>query len=138
MFRTEILDDAQIASQFAKDTLATGITLLALEQDVLHGTLSWSRRWGYEDGVVELTGLGVVEQYRQKGVASALLSQMIHDAQEMFQDHEEQLRVIMIFMEKGNDVARRFYAKHGFSEEAAIRGLYPHDDGVILVRRFDT
>jgi GNAT superfamily N-acetyltransferase len=137
MFRTEILDDPQMAMQFAVDTLASGVTLLALEEHVLCGTLSWTRRWGYEDGVVELTALGVVEQYRRKGVASALLNRLIDDARDMFEEEKEQLRVIIIFMERGNEVAREFYAKHGFSETATIPSLYPHDDGVLWIRHFN-
>lgn len=136
MFRTEIVDDPQMALQFAEDTLSTGITLMAIEDKRLCGTLSWTRRWGFEDGVVELTGLGVNETYRQQGIASALMDQLILDARKLFEDEGEHLRVIMIFMERKNEIARKFYGKHGFSEVGIIPALYPHDDGVLWSRHF--
>ena len=137
MFRAEIVDDVQMASQFAEDTLSSGITLLAIDDNTLCGTLSWTRRWGFEDGVVELTGLGVNQSYRQQGIASALLDQLILDARRLFEGEGEHLRVVIIFMERENEIARKFYAKHGFSEVGIIPALYPHDDGVLWSQHFD-
>ncbi|MHA1768942.1 MAG: GNAT family N-acetyltransferase [Candidatus Thorarchaeota archaeon] len=137
MFKTDILDDDKEAAIFAMDVLSHGETLLALDGDALCGTLTWAQRWGHEDGVAELIGLGVTEPYRRQGVASRLLDEFLQRARDLFEEAGARLRVVFIFMERNNEPARGFYKSHGFVEEAVVPALYPHDDAVVWCRHFD-
>jgi RimJ/RimL family protein N-acetyltransferase len=59
---------------------------------------------------------------------------MIEVASSYFSQREYNLRVIILFMESRNEVARRFYSALGFREDASIESLYPADDGSIWTR----
>jgi len=134
MFLEEIEDHAGRASNFAEDFINHFKTMLALQDGQLCGTLTWDRRGGYDDGVVELIGLGVNERFQRQGVAKKLVNYFIQETSKFFSEKGYSLRVIILFMEGNNEVARKFYSNLGFTEDARIPRLYPHDDGVIWTK----
>ncbi|RDE13295.1 MAG: hypothetical protein C4K48_08670 [Candidatus Thorarchaeota archaeon] len=134
MYVSEVEDHAERAEAFAEQLTTKFRTLLALHDGRLCGTLSWDTRGGYDDGVVELVGLGVSSAYQRRGIATKLVERMIVDASQFYSDSGYALRTIILFMERKNERARKFYSQTGFSEVAKIPRLYPHDDAVIWVR----
>lgn len=134
MYLSEVENHNGRATAFAKDLTSKFKTMLALQDEHLCGTLTWDARGGYDDGVVEIVGIGVNSKYQRRGIATKLVEKMIREASQFYSEHGYMLRVVILFMEGRNEDARRFYSAIGFSEVARIPGLYPHDDGVIWTR----
>ncbi len=134
MYLSEVENNVGRAVTFAEDLINHFKTLLALKNSKLCGTLTWDTRGGYDDGVVELVGLGVNREFQRQGIASRLIDIMIEEATRFYSERSYALRVIILFMEGKNEDARKFYSQIGFTEVARIPNLYPHDDGVIWTR----
>ena len=134
MFLEEVEDHKERARTFAEDLINHFKTMLALEDGELCGTLTWDTRGGYDDGVVELIGLGVNKKFQRQGVARRLVSYFIQETSNYYSNQGYSLRVILLFMEGENEVARKFYSNLGFTEAARIPKLYPHDDGIIWTK----
>jgi ribosomal protein S18 acetylase RimI-like enzyme len=136
MYLSEVENHEERATAFANDLIQRFKTLLAFSEGSLCGTVSWDVRGGLDDGVVEMTSIGVNASYQRQGVASKLVERMIEEATDYFTQRGHGLRVIILFMERMNEVARKFYSSLDFKEEASITGLYPTDDGSIWTRHF--
>jgi ribosomal protein S18 acetylase RimI-like enzyme len=134
MYLSEVEDHEERATVFANDLIYSVKTLLAMSEGTLCGTVSWDVRGGLDDGVVEMTSIGVNESHRRKGIASKLVEGMIDEVTQYFTQRGYSFRVILLFMESKNEVARRFYSSLGFKEDATIAALYPNDDGSIWTR----
>jgi ribosomal protein S18 acetylase RimI-like enzyme len=134
MYLEEVEDHIDRAKAFAEDLINHFKTMLALEDGKLCGTLTWDTRGGYDDGVVELIGLGVKKKFQRQGVARRLVNYFIEKASKFYSIRGYSLRVIILFMEDQNEIARKFYSNLGFTEDARIPKLYPHDDGIIWTR----
>ncbi len=134
MYLEEVEPHPERAQIFADDLINHFKTNLALQDDQLCATLTWDTRGGYDDGVVEIIGLGVKENYQRKGIARRLVNHFIEEASKFYSDKGYTLRVIILFMEGTNEVARKFYNSLGFREEARLPNLYPQDDGVIWTK----
>jgi ribosomal protein S18 acetylase RimI-like enzyme len=134
MYLSEVENHVGRALTFAEGMISRFKTLLALKNGKLCGTLTWDTRGGYDDGVVELVGLGVNSEFQRQGIATRLIDRMIEEAIRFYSERSYTLRVIILFMEGRNDNARKFYSQIGFTEVARIPNLYPHDDGVIWTR----
>ncbi|TFG27594.1 GNAT family N-acetyltransferase [Candidatus Thorarchaeota archaeon] len=134
MYLEEVENHVERAIKFAEDLIHRFKTILALQDNKLVGSLCWDTRGGYDDGVIELVTIGVNNAYKKQGIATKMVKSLIDEASEYYASRGYNLRVIILFMEKQNDVAGKFYTNLGFSEEAIIKKLYPHDDGVIWTR----
>jgi ribosomal protein S18 acetylase RimI-like enzyme len=134
LYRTEIEDHAERGRKFAEDLCLRYKTILALEDNEVCGTATWEPRGGLDDGVVEMIGLGVNEDSRRRGIATKLVNTMIDRASKFYSENGYNLRVILLFMEKGNETARKFYSANRFKETSLIPSLYPHDDASIWTR----
>ena len=75
--------------------------------------------------------MGVNPEFRRHGVAKELVQTLIHDASKHYSSRGYNLRVVYLFMEKGNEGGRAFYNLFGFKEIADVPELYPHDDATI-------
>lgn len=134
MYRKEIEDHAERALRFAEDLVLRYKTLLAIKDNAVCGTVVWEPRGGLDDGVVEMIGLGVNEGFKRQGIASKLVDAMIEETSQFFSSKGYTLRVILLFMEKMNETARKFYSANRFKEVATIPSLYPLDDASIWTR----
>lgn len=134
MYLEEVEDHPDRAKTFAEDLINHFKTMLALEDGELCGTLTWDTRGGYDDGVVELIGLGVNKKFQRQGVARRLVNHFTQKASDFYSNRGYSLRVIILFMEGENEVARKFYSNLGFTEVARLPDLYPNDDGVIWTK----
>ena len=134
MYRKEIEDHLERAQKFAEDLVLRYETLLAIDDNAVCGTVTWEPRGGLDDGVAEMIGLGVTEGFKRQGIASKLVDAMIEEATQFFSAKNYSLRVILLFMEKTNETARKFYSVNRFKEVATIPSLYPSDDASIWTR----
>ncbi len=134
MYRREVEDHAERAQTFAEDLVLRYKTLLAVKDNTVCGTVSWEPRGGFDDGVVEMIGLGVSEGFKRQGIATKLVDEMIEVASQFFTSKGYSLRVILLFMERENETARKFYSVNRFKEVATIPSLYPSDDASIWTR----
>lgn len=133
-YMNEVEEHPQRASAFAESLIMKFRTLLAIQNGEIRGSLSWEPRGGYDDGVIELASLGIHQSFRRQGIGTLLVSRMIEDATQFYMAQGYQLRTIILFMEAGNEGAKKFYSAICFSEAARIPHLYPHDDALIWMR----
>ena len=131
MYKREIEDHEERAQTFAENLVLRYNTLLAIKNNAVCGTATWEPRGGLDDGVVEMIGLGVNEGFKRQGIASKLVDAMIEEATQLFSDKGYSLRVVLLFMEQTNEIARKFYSASRFKEVATIPSLYPQDDASI-------
>lgn len=79
-------------------------------------------------GELHINNVAVREQYRRKGIASALLEQIVHEA--------SRLGVKTAFLEvrSGNTAAQALYGKCGFKAIATRANYYsePREDAVVM------
>ncbi len=134
MYRKEIEDHLERARRFAEDLVLRYKTLLAIDDNAVCGTVTWEPRGGLDDGVVEMIGLGVTEGFKRQGIATRLVDAMIEEATQFFSTKDYSLRVILLFMERANETARKFYSTNKFKEVSTIPSLYPQDDASIWTR----
>ena len=100
MYLQEVEDHTDRAETFAEDLIHHFKTMLALDNAELCGTLTWDTRGGYDDGVVEIIGLGVNQEFQRKGIASKLVNYFIEEASNFYSSRGYTLRVIILFMEQ--------------------------------------
>jgi ribosomal protein S18 acetylase RimI-like enzyme len=134
MYQEEIENHPERARKFAEDLVLKYKTILAFKDNELCGTVSWDPRSGLDDGVVEMIGLGVKEHFKRQGIATNLVNLMIEKASKFYSEQGYNLRVILLFMERGNEIARKFYSANRFKETSVIPSLYPHGDASIWTR----
>jgi len=134
MYLEEVEPHAERARKFAEEFIDRFKTMLALQDSQLCGTLAWDTKGGDDDGVVEIIGLGVNEKYKRQGIAKKLVDYFIQETSKFYSEKGYSLRVILLFMEGSNEVARKFYSSLGFDEVARLPKLYPQDDGVIWTK----
>ena len=77
------------------------------------------------DGVVDIMNLFVNEEDRKKGVATALMNEMINN---------EEYNRIMLEVNENNNEAIRLYSKLGF-KEISLRERYYGDDTAIIMEK---
>ena len=134
MYLNEIEDHMERAHRFAEDLVLRYKTIIAIKEDVVHGAVTWEPRGGLDDGVVEMIGLGVNEGFRRQGIASKLVETMIQESSQFYVNNGYSLRVVLLFMERQNKTARKFYSANRFIEVATVPLLYPSDDATIWTR----
>ncbi|MFW9848818.1 MAG: GNAT family N-acetyltransferase, partial [Candidatus Thorarchaeota archaeon] len=98
--------------------------------------ISWDVRGGLNDGVGEITALGVNQAHRRQGIARLLVDEVIKDANQVFGSLDGKLRVLFLFMKGSNETARLFYNSLGFNEVASIPSFYPNESASIFIRYF--
>ncbi|MFW9806560.1 MAG: GNAT family N-acetyltransferase [Candidatus Thorarchaeota archaeon] len=135
MYKKEVEDHIERARRFAEELVYRFKTIIAIKDNDLCGTVTWEPRGGLDDGVVEMIGLGVNEGFRRQGIATRLVDTMIEESSQFYVDAGYSLRVVLLFMEKQNEIARKFYTKNKFKEITVIPSLYPHDDASIWTRQ---
>lgn len=136
MYLRDVENHLQRAEQFANDLISRFKTIIYINEEKIIGTITWDTRGGLDDGVVELIGLGVNSSYRRQGIAKLLTFSLIDKAKKYFSNAGYKLRVIYLFMERGNNIARSFYKNMNFREVSELPAFYPHDDAAIWIKYF--
>jgi ribosomal protein S18 acetylase RimI-like enzyme len=137
MYIEDVEDNRVRATEFAKDLVERFHTILCLDDKKLCGSISWETRGGLDDGVAEVVGMGVRSTYRRKGIGTKLIGETIKQLRASFLAAGSRLRILYLFMERSNEIARAFYQRLGFVESAMIPGMYPHEDAAVLVLRLE-
>ena len=80
-----------------------------------------------------ITNVAVLEEYRKKGVADALMREMIDIAK------QKQMIGITLEVRVGNLPAQKLYTKHGFRPEGFRKNYYQDtkEDAVIMWKYFE-
>jgi len=136
MYLHDVEDHEQRAKKFAENLIYLVKTIICEINSEIIGTLSWDTRGGLNDGVIELIGLGVSQNYRRQGIAEELVLTLIDEAKNFFKVEGYKLRVIYFFMERENKGGRAFYKNMGFREVSIIPAFYPMDDAVLWIKYF--
>ena len=131
LYLSDVEENTKSASEFANDLIERLKTILCSADGKIVGTISWDTRGGLDDGVIELVGLGVSEEHRRKGVADELVQRLLKDASVFYAQNGHSLRVVYLFMEKGNEHGSAFYNHFGFKEVAVVPALMPDGDATI-------
>jgi ribosomal protein S18 acetylase RimI-like enzyme len=136
MYLKDIEENHEKASRFAEALIYKVKTLVCFHDKEVIGTISWDVRGGLEDGVVELAALGTSPLFHRQGIARELVLSLINETKLIFSHSGYKLRLIYLFMEKNNEIGRKFYKKMGFKELFTIPAFLPNDDAVFWVKYF--
>ena len=136
MYLRDVEKDHDKASRFAHDLTYKLKTIACIHKKLVIGTISYDIRGGVEDGVIELTALGVSPSFHRRGIGRELILSLIREAKALFTKFGYKLRVIYLFMERNNEVGRKFYRSLGFRELFTIPSFLPHDDAVLWIKYF--
>lgn len=136
MYLHDVEYHEQRAIKFAEDLIFRLKTIISVTNGKIIGTISWDTRGGLNDGVIELIGLGVSQNYRRQGIAKELVLTLITEAKDFFKVEGYKLRVIYFFMERDNKGGRAFYKHMGFREVSIVPAFYPNDDAIIWIKYF--
>ena len=136
LYIDDVENHEQRAIKFAKDLIFKLNTIICVDNLKVIGTISWDTRGGLNDGVIELIGLGVTQNYRRQGIARELVLTLISEVKKFFKLEGYKLRVIYFFMERQNNEGRTFYTNMGFREVSIIPAFYPNDDAIMWIKYF--
>jgi len=89
-------------------------TVVAKDRDKIVGTLQWHVKEDPKMGLVEFEEIHVSEDYRGKGIGSAIIKFAIQSVKNFFKKIKIKPRRIFLFVNENNKVARALYEKHGF------------------------
>ncbi|MCI8568061.1 MAG: GNAT family N-acetyltransferase [Bacilli bacterium] len=78
---------------------------------------------------MELIDIYVIDNYRNKKVATKLMNQMLIDAQ------INDVKSISLEVRKDNNKAIKMYEKYGFKQVAIRKGYYQGIDGLLMEKR---
>lgn len=104
--------------------LSYNFTIIAKDKDKIVGILQWYIKEDPRAGVAEFEELFVLEEYRGKGIGSALIEHAIQSVKDCFTNLKIKPRKIFLFVAKKNGSARKLYLKHGFELLADVGGLF--------------
>ena len=136
MYLRDVEEDHEKATRFAHNLTYKLKTIACIHKKQVIGTISYDVRGGVEDGVIELTALGVSPSFHRRGIGRELILSLIREAKALFTKFGYKLRVIYLFMERNNEVGRKFYWNLGFRDIFTIPSFLPHDDAVLWIKYF--
>lgn len=134
MYLGEVEDNYERAQKFAKDLTHHLKTMVCVYKEEIIASISWDTRGGFDDGIVELVGLGVNQAHRQQGIAKKLMNSLIETARNEFSQKGYRLRVVYLFMEANNEIARILYRNFEFNKVATIPSFYPHNNAELWIK----
>jgi GNAT superfamily N-acetyltransferase len=115
--------DSELLERRIDCFLSHNITLLAIDEDEIVGTLQWQVKEDPDCGVAEFEEFHVLEDHRGKGVGSLLLEHGIRSVKGYFQEHGIEPRRIFAFVGKERETAKHTFEKHGFKPVSEVGNL---------------
>ncbi len=112
--------------------LSHGFTVMAKDKTRLVGVLQWYVKEDPGSGVAEFEEVYVSENYRGKGVGSALVQFAVQSVEDHFRAMGARPRRIFLFVDRTDKVARALYEKHGFEMVSDVEALFRDDEIVSL------
>jgi ribosomal protein S18 acetylase RimI-like enzyme len=104
--------------------LSHNFTIVAKDENKIVGILQWHIKEDPNTGTVEFEEMFVLEEYRGKGVGSALIEYAIGSVKAYFANLKIRPRKIFLFVAKKNKIARKLYQKYGFRPLADLGRLF--------------
>lgn len=154
IFRKAIIDDVEkIAPVFisgyninnieeAKNVFLKEINdknfLIAEENEIIVGFVSWAVRDLPKHQLVELCRIVFLPEFRGKGFSLNLFNEMLSDINSFYLSKSLKVRKLFLLVHASNMRAQNFYKKIGFSHEATLKDhMYKGEDELVFSMFFD-
>jgi ribosomal-protein-alanine N-acetyltransferase len=82
----------------------------------------------FVDDVIEILGIGVIEKYRNNGIANELMNQLMK-----YFNQSPQLKILLEVRES-NSTARNLYINFGFNKISKRKNYYTNEDADIYLK----
>ena len=80
------------------------------------------------DDVIEILGIGVIEKYRNNGIANELMNQLMK-----YFNQSPQIKILLEVRES-NSTARNLYINFGFNKISKRKNYYTNEDADIYLK----
>jgi len=108
-----------------KEEIAKRYNFIVADDDGrIAGITTWQMHGLPKHGLAELDRIGVLPDYRGKGVASRLFKALIKDANSEYSKKGSKLRKLYILCHANNKRAHAFYKKMGMKHETTLKKHY--------------
>jgi len=104
--------------------LCHNFTIVAKDKEKIAGILQWRVKEDPTAGVAEFEEIFVLENYRGKGVGSALIKYGVQSVRDYFKKIKIKPRKIFLFVGEENKTARTLYKKNDFKFISAVGNLF--------------
>ena len=121
-------NDKEIIKNRANCFLSHNNTILAKDGNRIIGKVLWYLKEDPYSGVVEFEELYVFEEYRRKGIGYELLRTSIKAVRDHFKNLGIEPRIIFLFVDENNKIARKLYEKFGFEYVANLGHIHSESE----------
>ena len=119
------MKDAKEASEaFAAEMEKDFHYIVALQDDVIIGLVTWLPHGLPKHGLFELDRICLLSEARGKGVGKDLINELITDADKWYKSMGENIRKLYLLTHEDNEDAHIFYEKVGFDHETTLKDHY--------------
>ena len=101
--------------------------IVALQDDVIIGLVTWLSHGLPKHGLFELDRICLLSEARGKGVGKGLINELIIDADKWYKNMGENIRKLYLLTHEDNVDAHIFYEKVGFVHETTLKDHYYKD-----------
>ena len=119
------MKDANEASEaFISEMEKDFIYIVALQDDVIIGLVTWLPHGLPKHGLFELDRICLLSEARGNGVGKDLINELITDADKWYKSMGENIRKLYLLTHEDNVDAHIFYEKVGFDHETTLKDHY--------------
>ena len=131
------MKDAKEASEaFAAEMEKDFHYIVALQDDVIIGLVTWLSHGLPKHGLFELDRICLLSEARGKGVGKGLINELIIDADKWYKSMGENIRKLYLLTHEDNVDAHIFYEKVGFVHETTLKDHYYKDQNERVYSKF--
>ena len=131
------MKDANEASEaFISDMEKDCPYIVALQDDVIIGLVTWLSHGLPKHGLFELDRICLLSESRGKGVGKRLISELIKDADKWYKSMGANIRKLYLLTHENNVDAHIFYEKVGFDYEATLKDHYYNNQNERVYSKF--
>ena len=110
--------------------------IVALQDDVIIGLVTWLSHGLPKHGLFELDRICLLSEARGKGVGKGLINELIIDADKWYKSMGENIRKLYLLTHEDNIDAHIFYEKVGFVHETTLKDHYYKDQNERVYSKF--
>ena len=110
--------------------------IVALQEDVIIGLVTWLSHGLPKHGLFELDRICLLSESRGKGVGKGLISELIKDADKWYKSMRANIRKLYLLTHEDNVDAHIFYEKVGFVHETTLKDHYYKDQNERVYSKF--
>ena len=99
------------------------------------GYIQWIQKSGFrKESVIELEQIAVLKKHQGNGIGTKLVKESLSFIKDYLNDSNSILKSVLVTTRTDNAAAQALYKKAlGAEEIAVIKGLYSHDEVIMLV-----